>query len=172
MTDRRSTERLADGPRTLGRLMPKSRAVYSKALDLIGGKVPVTEEDVARLRAVYEAMRSGDVMPLAELMDEKIRWIGSDRFGDPPPECNGREEASAVLKRAVKRMPAGDIESVAIAGDRILAVAYWHEDQGPPGVERVYNLLTMRDGRIVKMEDFFDRSAAERAFSGTESGQA
>ena len=134
--------------------------------------MPVTEADVARLRTAYEAMRSGDVTPLAELMDEKIRWIGSDRLGDPPPECNGREEASAVLKRAVKRMPARDMESIAIAGDRILAVAYWHGDQGPPGVERVYNLLTMRDGRIVKMEDFFDRSAAERAFSGTESGQA
>jgi ketosteroid isomerase-like protein len=32
----------------------------------------------------------------------------------------------------------------------------------------VYNLLTMRDGRIVKMEDFFDRAAAERALSGTD----
>src|SRR4029077_21083131 len=29
------------------------------------------------------------------------------------------------------------------------------------------NLLTMRDGRIVKMEDFFDLAAAERAFSRT-----
>jgi ketosteroid isomerase-like protein len=130
--------------------------------------VPATKEDVVRLRAAYEAMRDGDVTPLTELMDEKIRWIGSERLGDPPPECNSREEASAVLKRAVKRMPARNMESVAIAGDRILAVAYWHEDKGPPGVDRVYNLLTMRDGRIVKMEDFFDGAAAERAFSGTE----
>ena len=130
--------------------------------------MPATEEDVVRLRAAYEAMRSGDITPLAELMDEKIRWIGSEGLGDPPPECNGREEASSVLKRAVDRMPARDIESVAIAGDRILAVAYWNEDQGPPGVDRVYNLLTMRDGRIVKMEDFFDRATAERAFSGPE----
>jgi ketosteroid isomerase-like protein len=131
-------------------------------------KMPATKEDVARLRAAYDAMRAGDVTPLAELMDEKIRWIGSERLGDPPPECNGREEAWAVLKGAVQRMPARDMESVAIAGDRILAVAYWHGDQGPLGVDRVYNLLTMRDGRIVKMEDFFDRAAAERAFSGTE----
>jgi ketosteroid isomerase-like protein len=128
--------------------------------------VPATKEDVVRLRAAYEAMRSGDVTPLTELMDEKVRWIGSERLGDPPPECNGREEASSVLKRAVERMPARDIESVAIAGDRILAVANWKEDQGPHGLNRVYNLLTMRDGRIVKMEDFFDRAAAERAFSG------
>ena len=129
--------------------------------------MPATEEDVVRLRAAYEAMRAGYVTPLAELMDEKIRWIGSERLGDPPPECNGREEASAVLKRAIKRMPARVIESVAIAGDRILAVAYWHKDQGPPGVDRAYNLLTIRDGRIVKMEDFFDLAAAERAFSRT-----
>ena len=128
--------------------------------------MPATKEDVVRLRAAYEAMRSGDVTPLTELMDEKVRWIGSERLGDPPPECNGREEASSVLKRAAERMPARDIESVVIAGDRILAVAKWKENQGPHGVNRVYNLLTMRDGRIVKMEDFFDRAAAERAFSG------
>jgi len=128
-------------------------------------KMPATEEDVFRLRAAYDAMRSGDVNPLAELMDENIRWIGSETLGDPPPECNGREEASEVLKSAVDRMPAREIESVAIAGNRILSVARWHKGMGPPGVDRVYNLLTMRDGRIVKMEDFFDRGAAERAFS-------
>jgi ketosteroid isomerase-like protein len=128
--------------------------------------MPATEEDVVRLREAYDAMRSGDVNPLAELMDDKIRWIGSESLGDPPPECNGREEALIVLKRALERMPARDIENVAIAGDQILSVAHWHDGQGPPGVDRVYNLLTMRDGRIVKMEDFFDRASAERAFAG------
>jgi len=130
--------------------------------------VPATKEDAVRLRSAYEAMRSGDVAPLAELMDEKIRWIGSEGLGNPPPECHGREEATAVLRRAVEWMAARDIETVAMAGDRILAVAYWNQDQGPPSVDRVYNLLTMRDGRIAKIEDFFDRAAAERAFSSPE----
>ena len=58
--------------------------------------MPATKEDVVRLRAAYEAMRAGDVTPLAELMDEKIRWIGSERLGDPPPECNGREAAGTT----------------------------------------------------------------------------
>ena len=130
--------------------------------------MPATKEDAVRLRSAYEAMRSGDVAPLAELMDEKIRWIGSEGLGNPPPECHGREEATAVLRRAVEWMAARDIETVAMAGDRILAVAYWNQDQGPPSVDRVYNLLTMRDGRIAKIEDFFDRAAAERAFSSPE----
>ncbi len=127
--------------------------------------MPATEEDVVRLRTAYDAMRLGDVNPLAELMDENIRWIGEEGLGDPRPVCNGREEASAVLKHAVERMPARDMERISIAGDRILSVAHWHEGTGPPGVDRVYNLITMRDGRIVRMEDFFDRDAAERAFS-------
>lgn len=84
------------------------------------GGEPATEEDVVRLRAAYDAMPSGDDIPLAESMDENIRWIGNESLGDPPPECNGREEASAVLKRAVERMPARAMESVGIAGDRIL----------------------------------------------------
>jgi ketosteroid isomerase-like protein len=129
--------------------------------------MPATEKDVVRLRAAYDAMRSGNVAPLAQLMDKNIRWIGSEMTGDPLAECNSRKEASAVLRRSVERMPARGIETVAVAGDRILAVAQWEEGQGPPGVDRVYNLLTMRDGRIVKMEDFFDRAAAERAFGGS-----
>jgi ketosteroid isomerase-like protein len=135
-------------------------------------ELPATDEDVVRLRAAYDALRSGDVIPLVDMMDENIRWIGDRSLGDPPPECNGRDEASSVLKRAVDRMPARDIESVAIAGDRILSVARWHEGHGPPGVDRIYNLLTMRDGRIVKMQDFLDRAAAERAFSSTELSQS
>lgn len=127
--------------------------------------MPVTQDDVVRLSAAYNAMRLGNVIPLAELMHENIRWIGNERLGDPPPECNGREEASDMLKSAVESMAAPDMQTIAIAGDRILAVAQWHEGQGPPGVDRVYNLLTMRDGRIVTMDDFFDRAAAERAFS-------
>jgi ketosteroid isomerase-like protein len=62
-------------------------------------------------------------------------------------------------------MPMRAIEIVATSGDRILAVAHWREGQGPPGVDRVYNLLTMREGRILEMEDFFDGAAAQRAFS-------
>ena len=127
--------------------------------------MPATERDVVRLRAAYDAMRGGDATPLASMMDEKIRWIGNESFGDPPPECNGREEAAEVLGRAVDRMPSRDIESVTISGDRILSVARWSEGQGPPGVERVYNLLTMRDGLIIRMEDYFDRATAERRFA-------
>ena len=56
-------------------------------------------------------------------------------------------------------------EAQRIAGDRILAMARWEEGQGPPGVRQVYNLLTMHNGGIVKMEDFFDSAAAERAFA-------
>ena len=69
-----------------------------------------------------------------------------------------------MLRRAVGRIPSQDLESVAIEGDRILGTARWEEGQGPPGRDHVYNLLTMQDGRIVRVEDFFDRDTAERAF--------
>ena len=127
--------------------------------------MPATKDDVARLRSAYESIRSGNPGPLIQLMDKNIRWIGDVSLGDPPPECVNRREASAVLKRAVGRIPSRDVESVAIAGDRILAVAHWEDDQGPPGRDRVYNLLTLKGGRIVRMEDFFDRDAAEHAFN-------
>ena len=133
----------------------------------IEGKVeemPVANDDLAHLRSAYDAIRSGNPDPLIQLMDKNIRWIGDASLGDPPPECANREQASAVLRRAVGRIPSREMESVAISGNRILAVAHWEEGQGPPGCDCVYNLLTLEDGRIVRMEDFFKRDAAERAF--------
>jgi ketosteroid isomerase-like protein len=126
--------------------------------------VPATEGDVANLRAAYDALRGGDVAPLGQLMTEDIRWIGDSSLGDPPPQCNGRHEAMALIKRAATRIPFRDLESIDISGDRVFAVARWQEGQGPEGRERVFSLLTMRDGRIVRMQDFFDRRAAEQAF--------
>jgi ketosteroid isomerase-like protein len=128
-------------------------------------KLQVLRHDVARLRAAYDAIRAGDPAPLALLMDENIRWIGDESRGDPPPECKSRDEALAVLKQMAGRIPSRDAEKIAISRDRILAVARWEEGQGPPGRDGVYNLLTMSDGQIVQMEDFFDRAAAEQAFN-------
>jgi hypothetical protein len=34
--------------------------------------VPATKDDVARLRAAYDVLRSGDLAPMAPLMDDKI----------------------------------------------------------------------------------------------------
>src|SRR5713101_6882243 len=101
--------------------MPAPRIITRSGL--LEENMPATEEDVVRLRTAYAAMRSGNAAPLAQLMDENIRWIGSEITGDPPAECNGRKEASAVLRRAVDRMPARGIERIAVAGDRILSVA-------------------------------------------------
>jgi ketosteroid isomerase-like protein len=97
-------------------------------------------------------------------MAEDIRWIGDSSLGDPPPECNGRDEAIALIKRAAIRIPFRDLESIDVSDDRIFAVARWQEGHGPEGRDRVYSLLTMRDGLIVRMQDFFDRAAAEHAY--------
>lgn len=123
----------------------------------------VTDDELARLRAAYDAYRAGDLGPLSQLMDDHIRWIGDSSLGDPPPECNGRDEALQVLKRAAGRVSSRDLESMDLSGDRVFAVARWREGKGPEGRDRVYSLLTLRDGRIIRMEDFFDRSEAERA---------
>lgn len=98
------------------------------------------------------------------MMDQNIRWIGDSSLGDPPPECNGRDEALQLLERAAGRVWSRDLESVDLSGDRVFAVARWQEGKGPEGRERVYSVLTLRDGRIIRMEDFFDRTEAERAF--------
>jgi hypothetical protein len=52
-------------------------------------------------------MRSGDVIPLAELMDDKIRWIGSESLGDPPPECKATRKRRPCSNALSRRCPPG-----------------------------------------------------------------
>jgi ketosteroid isomerase-like protein len=98
-------------------------------------------------------------------MAEDIRWIGDPSLGDPPPECVGREEALSLMRRALGRMPNRNLESLTVSGDKILAVARWNAGAGPEGRDRVFSVLRLRGGRIDRMQDFFEQSAAEGAFA-------
>jgi len=51
------------------------------------------------------------------------------------------------------------------AGDKIILDVrpYWQDDHGKQSGERLWQVLTMRDGKIVRIQDFTDQTAARQA---------
>jgi len=129
-----------------------------------------TEDDVELVRSAYEAFARGDASAVLELVDDAFEWTYLDpAFEDPEPQvCRGRDELAAGLGRMARHGLRSRLEEVAGAGDKVMVVVH------TPGLDatrtrkaddRNFEVVTVRDGRIVTMRACRDRSEAAR-FAG------
>jgi ketosteroid isomerase-like protein len=124
----------------------------------------------------FRAFVDGDVAGLAALLDERVQWRGID-YG--PWDATDREQVMRVL---VERLAEGwrvELEECIEAGDRVVVClreagmepARRIEDAGGRTfavdrfftIARYFAVVTIRDGRVAKVEDFPDRAAALEA---------
>jgi ketosteroid isomerase-like protein len=99
------------------------------------------------------------------MLADEVTWDGA-----PGVEgCRTRAEVEDTLRvRAGLRM---EVEELADAGDKVVAcvrvAAGEIAGEGEPdpyrGREQFYNVITLRDGRVTRIEDHLDRTAALRA---------
>lgn len=130
----------------------------------------MTHNNVELVRSAYEAYERGDVAAVLTLVDEDFEWTYLDpAFEDPEPQvCRGREELAMGLGRMERLGLRPQLEEVAGAGDKVMVVLH------TPGLDatrtrksddRNFEVLTLRDGRIVAMRACRSRSEASE-FAG------
>ncbi|MFL5780556.1 MAG: nuclear transport factor 2 family protein [Thermoleophilaceae bacterium] len=117
------------------------------------------------VRDGYDAVRRGEPEAAFAMLAEDVTWDGA-----PGVEgCRTRAEVEDTLRlRAGLRM---QVEELADAGNKVLACvriaagAIAGEGEPDPyrGREQFYNVITLRDGRVTRIEDHLDRTAALRA---------
>jgi hypothetical protein len=119
---------------------------------------------IDQLRAAAEALNSGDPEPFAALIADENEWRGiADEHGTP--SCHGPNEARAVLQTSFARRRGVQIQpTFEQIGDRIIGSTTWVDDDGST-VER-FQVLTIRDGKIVDMQGCASRGEAERFARG------
>lgn len=119
----------------------------------------MSAEDPKRIvRAYYEAMNSRDLDRILEIYAEGARtWVlGTGPWAGEHPVA--RESLEAFLKSMEIRFT---IVSMIAEGDTV-AVELESEGTagGRPYSNRYHNLLTIRDGRVAYLKEYFDTARA------------
>ena len=124
----------------------------------------------ANLELVFDhlyARRSRDLARLESQLDPNVVHHGVL----PELVCNSRDEVLAMVQRQFARADFGvDRLEMIDAGDRVvvgLAGPRFREVTGGPVNGQIYIVYTLRDGRIVRMDDYLSRSDAMSAAGGT-----
>ncbi len=107
----------------------------------------------------FGALRRGDFEAAAELLDSAVTWQGlrDDLV------CHGREEVIETFRSGLDERRAVDALEFIRGGDRVVVGVRrptLTEVAGEPLEGQIFNVFTLRDGRITRIEDYRRRSEA------------
>jgi hypothetical protein len=118
---------------------------------------PAALESLAQ--QVRVALESADLSVFSRLLDPNVHWGAPD---DPAPSCQNREQVLAWYQRGRDAGVRARVTEVAVLGvQTILAglVVTGHQVGDSSEVER-WQLLTVRNGRVVDIVAYNDRAEA------------
>lgn len=122
------------------------------------------------IKQAFEGYARGDLAAVLDLVDPDLEWTYLDPAeADPQPQvCHGRHELEHALERQRRQGLRSVVEEVIGHGDKVMVVTH------TPGLDalrarqaddRNFDVFTMRDGRVVALRAFRDRTEA-LAFAG------
>jgi ketosteroid isomerase-like protein len=123
------------------------------------------DENVALVREAYGAYTRGETAALLELVDPDLEWTYLDPATvDPEPQtCHGRGELKIALARQARRGLRMELEEILGHGEKVMVAIHTpgvDAHRATPSGDRNYEVLTLRDGRIVALRACRDRAEA------------
>jgi len=125
-------------------------------------------ENETLVRHAYEAYAAGDVAAMLRFVDADLEWTYLDpAFEDPEPQvCHGTKELATALQRQARRGLKSRLEEVHANGELVMVAVHTpglDALRARQGNDRNYDVLTIRDGRIVAMRACRNRTEALEA---------
>src|SRR4051794_22872417 len=118
----------------------------------------MSTDNTAVIRQGFEAFLKGDFDALRELMEPDAQWL----YWEPiPGDCQDRDNIIATLRQRHAEGVVGGLADVVEGGEKLLveiAGPRLEESGLPDG--RAAMVVTMREGRIVRMQDHRTRADA------------
>ena len=121
---------------------------------------------IDQLRTAAEALNQGDPEPFAALIAADNEWRGVSAghlWWKTTPACHGPDEAREVLLSQIRKRSELRIQvkpEFTRLGDKIMGSTRW---SGPDGRSHErFQVLTVRDAKIVDMQGCASRREAER----------
>ena len=126
----------------------------------------MSQENVEIVRAGNEAWNAGDMDALRELYDPDVILRMAEGWPEPGPYV-GRDAVIRQWERQREAWDAQTLESISDfghAGDRVAVRHVWHgTGHGPAAAVEVTSLTTVRRGKILAIEFFWDHEEALEA---------
>jgi len=118
----------------------------------------VTDRNDALVRSLFDAFLRGDFDALSGVMDPELEWLCSEP-GDW--DCHDRDEVLARLRERHEGGMVTGLNDVVAVDDRVFVevTGPGPSQWGLPG-GTAYLVVTVRDARIVRMQDHTNRAAA------------
>lgn len=117
------------------------------------------------VREAFLAYDRGDFARMMEFVDPGLQWTYLDLgLADSPPQVVlGREELENVLRRQAELGLRSELEEVVAAGDQVILVMRTpglDKHRGRQAGDRTYDVVTVRNGRIVELHACRDHAEA------------
>ncbi len=107
----------------------------------------------------FGALRAGDFDAAASLLDPDVAWQGlRDEW-----VCHGREEVLETFRMGLEQRREIDALEFTRSGDRVVLGARgpsMTEVGGEPLGGQIFNVFALRDGRIMRIDDYRSRTEA------------
>jgi ketosteroid isomerase-like protein/ankyrin repeat protein len=116
----------------------------------------MTTGNAELVRSSFDAFLRGDWHALSDVMDPDVEWLWYEP-GDW--DCHDRRKVLATLFERQREGVVTGLEAVVEVDDRVFVEVTGPQLRGMPG-GRACMVVTVRDGRIVRMQDYADRAGA------------
>jgi ketosteroid isomerase-like protein len=115
------------------------------------------------LRAAYQRTGRDGVDAVVDLLDPQVEWIAAQ---PGPWDCHDREQVMETFRHQYDHGVRADFGEPVEVGDKvILDVRPYRRDQqgNKTDEQRLWQVLTMRYGKIVRIQDYTDQATALQA---------
>jgi ketosteroid isomerase-like protein len=123
----------------------------------------VSQENVEVVMAAFDAWNAGDMDRLRDMYDPNVVGQAIPDWPEPGPNV-GREAVMRQWEQMRATFDADEVELISDfidSGDQVAVRLIWRgAGQGPELNMEATSVLTVRNGRIVRLEYFWDHSKA------------
>jgi ketosteroid isomerase-like protein len=115
------------------------------------------------LQAAYQRAGRDGVDAVVDLLDPQVEWLAAT---PGPWDCHDREQVLETFRRQYEHGVRADFGEPIEAGDKvILDVRPYRRDElgNKTDRQRLWQVLTMREGKIVRIQDCTDQATALQA---------
>ena len=121
----------------------------------------MSQKNVDVVREGFEAFKHGDLEQAFSMLGAEVSWDGVP--GVEP--CRTRDEVERTIRLNYEAGSPTEAEEFVDAGDKVVIAFRITGEVFEPyrGRERIYAVLTLREGKVSHMHDYLDRSEALEA---------